>query len=130
MLDIDVEVCRSLDVILEADFLGRAQSLTLEKAEQRLHMALGRHAAGRRGELRTAINEIERRADDDLYLSSLSYRSVAYDAAGLTATMVRMFADSECKIIDAHLALMRSMIVNAPEPDVQPLFEVLDELKG
>lgn len=130
MTEISGELCLTLDTLLEADFFGRTQTLTLEQAEQRLLAALERRAQGRRGELSTAINEIERRAEYKLYFSTLSYRSVAYDAAGLTATLVRLYTDADCRILDAHMALMRSMILNEDEPNIQPLLEVLADLKS
>lgn len=109
----------TLDVVLQADFLGRAQSLSLEEAEARLVRSLEARSTGIMdpGDHQTLI-----------YWQRLGYRAVAYDAAGLTATLVRMYAGSEHEIVDAHMALMRSMIVNAPEPDIGPLRLVMAKL--
>lgn len=127
-MTIDSEISAALDVLLEADFLGRAQSLTLEEAEARLLRSIRRRAENRMPGNLKAINEIEQRALNSLALTPLSYRSVAYDAAGLTATLVRMYAGSEYEIVEAHMALMRSMILNAPEPDIGPLRLVMAKL--
>lgn len=122
---------RTLDVdtLLEADFLGRAQTLTLEDAERRLKNSVQARVQGRRGEDRKGANELELAAERGLWFSILGYRSVAYDAAGLTATLVRMFADSAHKIVDAHKLLMHSMIRGDDEPDIAPLLSVLNEFR-
>lgn len=109
-----------LDALLEADFLGRAQTLTLEQAELRLHRALMSH--------REASGNRDKDPQVSAYLDTLGYRSIAYDAAGLTATMVRTFANCEYEIVGAHMQLMRSMVAGEYEPCVQPLFEVLRQL--
>lgn len=118
----DARLIQQIDTVLEADFLGRAQTLTLELAEHRLTRSLKNRSdalAGNHGDPQLAD-----------YWRTMGYRSVAYDAAGLTATMVRMFADSEHDIVGAHMRLMRSMIVDAPEPNVGPLLAVLAELRS
>jgi hypothetical protein len=126
---IDGHLCRHLDLILEADFLGRGQNLTLGQAEARLMAAIVKREGGMRGEnvLSSAHHDPQWERQ---HWRETGYRSVAYDAAGLTTTMLREFPDSGYKIIGAHMALMRSMIVNVPVPDIEPLWQTLRELSA
>lgn len=122
MYEIDADVARRIDVILEADFLGRAQSLSPEEAQRRLE-----------GSLRNRKQALEGKGGDPqlrMYWEQMGYRSVAYDAAGLTATLVRMYAGSEYELLQAHMHLMRSMITNDDEPNVGPLWTVMSDLVG
>jgi hypothetical protein len=117
---VDTKLLTRIETILQADFLGRAQTLSIEEAEQRLVRSLSKR--------QQALTNPDRDAQVNAYWKDMGCRSVAYDAAGLTATMVRMYADCEYEIVEAHMRLMRSMILNARELDVAPLRSVLAEL--
>lgn len=114
-----------IEMVLEADFLGRLQTLTLDEAELRLLRSLRKREA--------ALASPEDDQEPGLvigYWKEMGYRSVAYDAAGLTTTMAREFPEQEYAILPAHMELMRSMLDNAEHPNVNPLFELLTELKN